>query len=67
MNRKHKQEGKNGGDDQLRRRTRMVSLHTGSTQPINTEADVDKYLAKLKVELMKYVNSREENDDIMVK
>ena len=45
----------------------MVSLRTGSTQPINTEADVDNYLAKLKVELMKYVNAREENDDIMVK
>lgn len=67
MSRKHKQEGNGGEDDQPRRRIRMISLHTGSTQPLNTEADVDKYLANLKVELMKYVNSREENDDIMVK
>lgn len=67
MNRKHSQEGNGDGTEQPKRRTRMVSLHTGSTQPINTEADVDNYLAKLKVELMKYVNAREENDDIMVK
>ena len=58
-----------GGDapGKKKRRIRMVSLHTGSTTPLNTEADVDCYLAKLKAELMKIVNSREENDDIMVK
>ena len=49
------------------RRVRMVSLHTGSTTPLNTEADVDAYLAKLKIQLMNIVNSREANDDIMVK
>lgn len=49
------------------RRIRMVSLHTGSTTPLNTEADVDHYLARLKAELMKVVNTRQENDDIMVK
>ena len=48
-------------------RVRMVSLHTGSTTPLNTEADVDAYLAKLKIQLMNIVNSREANDDIMVK
>lgn len=61
--------GGTGGDPAKKpaRRIRMVSLHTGSTTPLNTEADVDNYLAKLKVELMKVVNSREDNDDIMVK
>ena len=67
MNRKHYEKGNGGGNEKPKRRIRMVSLHTGSTQPINTEADVDKYLAKLKVQLMEKVNSREENEDIMVK
>lgn len=55
------------GGTKPKRRIRMVSLHTGSTVPLNSEKEVDEYLAKLKVELMKYVNSREENDDIMIK
>lgn len=50
-----------------KRRVRMVSLHTGSTTPLNSEAAVDAYLAKLKTQLMNIVNSRAENDDIMVK
>ncbi len=63
-----RQGGNDGDPDKKKKRhIRMVSLHTGSTTPLNTEADVDNYLAKLKAELMKFVNSREENDDIMVK
>ena len=61
MERSHHVDGKPG------RRTRMVTLHTGSTTPLNTEAAVDEYLAKLKLQLMEVVNSRSENDDIMVK
>ena len=57
-----------GGDTSLsKRRIRMVSLHTGSKMPLNTEADVDKYLSQLKEQLMKWVSTREEHEDIMVK
>lgn len=56
-----------GVHEPVPRRTRMVTLKTGSTSPLNTEADVDAYLAKLKQQLMTVVNSRQENDDIMVK
>lgn len=66
MKRKNEQESANDSE-KPKRRIRMVSLHTGSAKPINTEEDVDNYLAKLKVELMKYVNSRDEHDDILIK
>lgn len=62
--------GSNGDNEPKSKPTRtvrMVSLHTGSTFPLNNEKDVDDYLAKLKIQLMKYVNSRQANDDIMVK
>lgn len=50
-----------------RRNTRTVTLKTGSAWPLNCEDDVDRYLAALKVQLMKVVESRDENDDILVK
>lgn len=49
------------------RRTRMVTLKTGSAWPLNSEGDVDRYLAQLKAQLMRVVESRGKDDDIMVK
>lgn len=37
------------------RARKMVHLHTHSTQPIHTEADIDRYLQKLKTELMQHI------------
>lgn len=37
------------------RARKMVHLHTHTTQPIQTEADIDRYLQKLKAELMKHI------------
>lgn len=42
---------------------KVVHLNTHTIQPMRSEADVDKYLAGLKVELMKYIN---DNNDIIV-
>lgn len=50
-----------------KRHVRIISLHTGSTEPLNTEADVDKYLLKLKKQLMTLINTRQDDEDIMVK
>ena len=33
----------------------MVHLHTHTTQPIQTELDIDHYLQKLKAELMQHI------------
>lgn len=37
------------------RARKMVHLHTHSTQPIQTEADIDRYLQRLKAELMQHI------------
>ena len=37
------------------RARKMVHLHTHTTQPIQTEADIDHYLQKLKAELMQHI------------
>lgn len=37
------------------RARKMVHLHTHTTQPIQTEADIDRYLQKLKAELMQHI------------
>lgn len=42
---------------------KVVHLNTHTIQPMRSEEDVDKYLAGLKVELMKYIN---DNNDIIV-
>ena len=49
------------------RRVRMITLKTSSNFELNTEAAVDRYLAGLKAQLMEKVNSRKDNEDIMVK
>ena len=38
-----------------RRPRKLVHLHTQTTQPIQTEADIDRYLQKLKAELMQHI------------
>lgn len=37
------------------RARKMVHLHTHTTQPMHTEADIDRYLQKLKTELMQHI------------
>ena len=42
---------------------KIVRLNTHTTEPMHTEADVDRYLQSLKVQLMRYIN---EDNDIIV-
>ncbi|MDR0938237.1 MAG: BREX system P-loop protein BrxC [Mediterranea sp.] len=42
---------------------KIVKLHTHSTQPMRTEADIDRYLQSLKEQLMPYIDG---NNDIIV-
>ena len=42
---------------------KMVHLNTHTTQPMRSEADVDRYLAGLKAELMQYINN---DNDVIV-
>ena len=50
-------------DDRPEQKLKLVTLHTHTTQPMRTEADIDLYLAGLKEELMQYVNA---NNEIIV-
>lgn len=42
---------------------KIVRLNTHTTEPMHTEADVDRYLQSLKAQLMRYIN---EDNDIIV-
>ena len=42
---------------------KIVRLNTHTTEPMHTEADVDRYLQSLKVQLMQYIN---DDNDIIV-
>lgn len=54
----------NPADSQSKPRMRkIVHLNTHTTKPMRSEADVDIYLARLKAELMQYING---NNDIIV-
>ena len=61
--------GPNGDDDPqsptpLKPRVRkVIHLNTHTTQPMRSEADVDRYLAGLKAELMQYINN---DNDVIV-
>ena len=42
---------------------KVIHLNTHTTQPMRSEADVDRYLAGLKAELMQYINN---DNDVIV-
>lgn len=46
---------------------RMVSINTGSSKAINTERDVDEYLAQIKSQLLEKLKTKKDNEDIFVK